>query len=124
MARILRCHGMSERLAIFFIRAGIFKDAKVRRVAARCYEVVVYRLTYSASWFVCVAAVVVSALMRQLEYFREVVRHFVLVHVNSAEAFNSRGIYYSACIARQLEHFGECSCVHAGVVNRADGCGP
>ena len=65
-----------------------------------------------------VGTVPVFAVRGKLEYFLEVVSHFLVLHVEGTEALDARGVN-DVAVARYREHFRESGSVHAFVV----GCG-
>ena len=61
-------------------------------------------LAYSASGFVAVGTVAVTAVGRYLEYFREVVAYLFFFHIECSETFDARSVN-DISVARNREHF-------------------
>ena len=55
-------------------------------------EVLVEGFEYGATWLVGVRAVAKAAVFRDTEYFGEIVRYFVELHIDHAETFDARSV--------------------------------
>ena len=98
-------------LALVFV----FEYVQVGQVARLADEVLLHRFPYGAARFVHMGTVAILALCGVLEDFLEVVSHFLLTHVERAEALDARGVDEISFLAN-LEHLGEGRRVHALVV--------
>lgn len=103
-----------KRFPVFF-RVAVLKDAQIGRIARLGYLAVLNSLSHSASGLMGVSAVVITALMAELKYLREIMAHFLTLEVNGAEPFHSGGVDDVSSLW-QPKHFGEGGRVHACVV--------
>lgn len=103
---------LAELLAIFTFVA--IEDFEVVDVATFADDAFVYSAFDGATGFACVGAGVKSTSGGGFEYFGEEMVDFVPVHINEAEAFNTRGVDDKS--VAQFKHFVEGGCVRALVV--------
>ena len=62
-----------------------------------------------------VGAVAVSTTCGTFEYLGEIVTDLLMLHIECAEPFYSRSVYYPAALG-QREHLGESGGVHTGIM--------
>ena len=83
---------LNFQLSSVFSFGDVFADREVALVAALGYEVLVEGLEYGTTWLVGVRAVAETALFRDAENLREVVRNFVKLHIYHTETFDAWGV--------------------------------
>ena len=122
--RAIFCLKKAERIMIcsaFLVRRPVFaflfvlQHAEIGCVARFTDVVLFYGFAHSTSRLVAVCAVIVFAICRSLEYFREVVPYFLFLHVEGTKTFDARCVDDIA-VARHGKHFRESGCVHPLVV--------
>jgi hypothetical protein len=80
------------QLLSVFSFGDVFADREVALVAALGDEVLVEGGEYCATWLVSVRAVAEATVLRDTEYFGEIVRYFVQLHIDHTEPFNARSV--------------------------------
>ena len=83
---------LNFQLLSVFSFGDVFADREVALVAALGDEVLVEGIEDCTAWFVGVRAVAETAIFRDTEYFGEIVRYFVELHINHAETFDARSV--------------------------------
>ena len=101
--------------------SAVAQHREVRLVAAGGDTPVQCRFIDRTTGLPRVGAVAVAAVLSNVEDFAEVVPHLLFLHVNSAEAFDARGVDNPTSMVGQGVHLREGGRVGAFVVGVGDG---
>ena len=104
-----------------FALGAVAQHGEVRLVAAGGDASVQCCFIDCATGFPRVGTVAIAAVLRYAEDFAEVVPHLFFLHVDSAEAFDARGVNYPTSVLGQGVHLREGGGVGAFVVGVRDG---